>query len=229
MNSDLYHIEYDVLNIAGQEVKVFAATNIDELLDHLISKGEGHDDVQDERIPYFVELWPSAIRLAELILEGSIKLEGRSVIEIGCGSGLAGLAAGLAGTESVLLTDYLPDALEFARNMWNLNLKRPAMTALLDWRDPVVDAPYDVILAADVAYEERNFQPLIDTFNKILAPNGVIYLTEPSRAVAKPFVGMLQENGFTLSTESASVFHQNHQHSILCHQINRVGDSGSTH
>lgn len=222
MKEDLYRLEFDKLELSGREIKVFAATNIDELLDHLINKGDDHEDVVDERIPYFVELWPSAIRLAELLLDTTIDVRGKEVLELGCGSGLAGIAAGMAGAESVLMTDYLPDAIGFAANMWKLNLPSEPKTGLLDWRAPDITTKFEIILAADVAYEERNFLPLISTFHELLAPDGRIFLTEPSRQIAKPFVSLLEENGFELSTESSPVFHQNHRHIIQFHQITKT-------
>lgn len=222
MKDELYHLEYDVLELAGQKIKVFAATNIDELLDDLISKGEDHEDVQDERIPYFVELWPSAIRMAELILDGTIDVHGKQILELGCGSGLAGIAAGMSGAESVLFTDYLPDALEFASRMWRLNIPSDPLTHLLDWRTPDLSRQYELILAADVAYEQRNFAPLLHSFQTLLAPGGKIVLTEPSRRVAKPFVTLLEENGFDLTTHSAPVDYQNHRHMIQFHEIRKT-------
>lgn len=219
MISDLYSLSHETLTLQGREIKILKATNIDELLDHLIQKGDDHEDVQDERIPYFADLWPSSIRLADYLLEHPEIVAGKSVLELGCGSGLSGLAAGLAGADKVLMTDYLPDALEFAAEMWRINLKHEAATDLLDWRNPDPSMKAEIILAADVAYESRNFQPLINTFTTLLPPEGIILLTEPSRLIAKDFIQKLTEAGFALSTSSSRFVYNKLESRINLHSI----------
>lgn len=219
MISDLYSLSHEILTLQGREIKILKATNIDELLDHLIDKGDDHEDVQDERIPYFADLWPSAIHLADYLLTYPEMVAGKAVLEIGCGSGLSGLAAGLAGARQVVMTDYLPDALEFAAEMWRINLNEEPDTCLLDWRNPDPLMRRKVILAADVAYEARNFEPLIKTFKTLLPPDGVILLTEPSRLIAKDFIKKLTEAGFALSTTSSSVVYNKLESRINLHKI----------
>jgi SAM-dependent methyltransferase len=67
----------------------------------------------DERLPYWAELWPSSIELARYCLKER-GVCSRRILEIGCGLGLAGVAAARAGAH-VIFTDYEPDALKFAR------------------------------------------------------------------------------------------------------------------
>lgn len=219
MISDLYSLSQEILRLQGREITILKATNIDELLDHLIEKGEEHEDVKDERIPYFAELWPSAICLADYVLAHPELVLGKTVLEIGCGSGLSGLAAGLAGATEVTMTDYLPDALSFAAEMWKLNLNEEPVTELLDWRNPDPSLKRKLILAADVAYEARNFQPLINTFKALLPPDGMILLTEPSRLIARDFIKMLTAEGFELSTSKSSLVYNKLESRINLHRI----------
>lgn len=219
MISDLYTLSQETLRLQGREIDIIKATNIDELLDHLLEKGDDHEDVQDERIPYFADLWPSAISLADHLLAHPEIVAGKSVLELGCGSGLSGLAAGLAGAGKVLMTDYLEDALEFSAEMWKMNLETDPLTAILDWRKPDPSFASDVILAADVAYEARNFRPLIKTFKALLPPHGIILLTEPSRHIAIDFIKMLTEEGFELSTSSSVTVYNKMDHKINLHKI----------
>ena len=57
-------------------------------LDLLLAKGEHHPDVIDERIPYWLELWPSAIGLARHLCSLGPMLSGQTTLELGCGIGL---------------------------------------------------------------------------------------------------------------------------------------------
>ena len=68
------------------------------------------DFARDERLPYWADVWPSAIILAAKLLEQDGN--GRSALELGCGAGLCTIAAASAGFD-VLATDYYEDALEF--------------------------------------------------------------------------------------------------------------------
>ena len=70
----------------------------------------GHCD----RDPYWCEPWPSALAMAEQLLQRRELVAGRSVCELGCGLGLAGLAAAVAGAAEVVLLDREPLALQCA-------------------------------------------------------------------------------------------------------------------
>jgi len=52
---------------------------------------------QGDRDPYWCRPWPSAIALAQLILQQPELVKGKRVCDIGCGLGLAGIAAALSG------------------------------------------------------------------------------------------------------------------------------------
>ena len=70
---------------------------------------------EDERLPYWAELWPSSVALAHYAVQ-RLTLQRQQVLEIGCGLGLVSVVAALQGAR-VLCTDYEPDALAFARHM----------------------------------------------------------------------------------------------------------------
>ena len=55
--------------------------------------------------PFFCSLWPSSIALAENLLKQPKLAVGRRVIDVGCGLGLGGVAAALAGACAVVLAD----------------------------------------------------------------------------------------------------------------------------
>ncbi len=63
--------------------------------------------------PFWSLLWPAGCRLCQLLC--SVPMTGRSCVDLGCGSGLVGVAALQAGAQSCLATDSDPVALEAAR------------------------------------------------------------------------------------------------------------------
>jgi predicted nicotinamide N-methyase len=150
---------------------------------------------EDERLPYWAELWPSAVALAHYTTQ-HLHLAGRRVLELGCGLGLVGVVAALHGAR-VLCTDYEPDALTFARHNARRNICQQMHFRLVDWRWPALRRRYDYILASDVIYEARNFGPLVALLQRHLARGGAAVFSEPGRPNAIPFFALLRQRGFT--------------------------------
>lgn len=186
------------LNIEGIAVELYTVTNIDELYERLVAKGDDHEDVRDERIPYWADLWHSATALAKYVVREGLVQSGMRVTEIGCGLGLTGIVAGKLGAE-VTFSDYMDDALDFARLNWTRNFERPARFVKMDWRNPDPALAGDLVLAADVAYERRAFGPLLHTFDLFCRQGSTVLLSEPNRDVAKDFFEMLSKNGFQIT------------------------------
>jgi predicted nicotinamide N-methyase len=186
-----YPFETRNIKIEDLDIRLLEIKNSDELFDSLLIQDPGHVDVQDERIPYWAELWPSAIALSRHILKSDAIQAGTEVLEIGCGLGLSGIVAGKKGAQ-VTFTDYMEDALEFARENWKLNHAAQAAFQLLDWRNPDGNLAAPVILASDVAYEQKAFDPLLKTFDAMLKPGGVILLSEPGRKYMPAFFQKLE-------------------------------------
>ena len=134
--------------------------------------------------PYWAVLWRSSATLAR-DLEG-LDLEGRRVVELGCGLGVPSIAAARAGAR-VLATDIDPDAVEIAaRNAAENGLE--IETAVADWAAPdelVQRGPFDLIIAADVLYERQNVAALLSLLPR-LAPEA--WIADPGRPASHPFV-----------------------------------------
>lgn len=188
-----YQTQTDTLDLHGLAVNITHITNSDELLDAFIKKGEDHEDYLDQRIPYWADLWHSAIALGKYLVRENIISPELRVTEIGCGLGLPGIVAGMLGAE-VTLTDYLPEPLAFLKRNWGQNLNAPLQTLTMDWREPVENLQTDLLLASDVAYEERFFADLEHAFKKMMKSGGRIILTEPSRQMARGFIENLSNH-----------------------------------
>ncbi len=146
---------------------------------------EGRFDAEDEFLPYWAELWPSAVVLAAWAARAP--LAGARVLELGCGLALPAVAAARAGAD-VVATDWAPEAVAAARR--NAHLTGTELTAVTaDWRRPeplVARGPFDVVLAADVLYEARHTAPLLALLDALRAPR--VVLADPSRATAEAFL-----------------------------------------
>ncbi len=161
----------------------------------------------DERLPYWADIWTSAYELARYCL-AEAHLRDKRVLEIGCGVGLAGLAAAKVGAR-VTFSDYEPSALRFAEYNTLANLtphERSGISFMqLDWRSIPALEPFDVILAADVVYERRNFFPLVDVLDKLMKKDGLAVFTEPGRTIGEHFFSMLREYKYNIDTSTHAV------------------------
>lgn len=171
--------------------KVLRIKDIDTLFSLLLNKTHADISFTDERMPYWADLWPSAIALSEYITEHSALVKNQDVIELGCGLGLPGMVASNLGGK-VLMTDYLEEALSFARLNWEQNLSSEFNSELVDWRNIDDKKKYDIVLASDVAYENRSFQPLLIALKSLVKKNGRILLSEPNRKFSSPFIELLK-------------------------------------
>lgn len=134
---------------------------------------------QDERLPYWAELWPAARALSRFLLDQSTLQS--PAIELGCGVALPSLVLRGRGVD-VLATDYYADALRFARHNAQANGVGPLPTRLLDWRQPPPGlGRFPLVIAADVLYEERNGDALLSFLPVIVEKRGEVLLADPDR------------------------------------------------
>jgi predicted nicotinamide N-methyase len=208
------------INIAHLKVNLTVITNLDELFDALIEKGQDHEDVQDERIPYWAELWASAIGMSEYLVENQLITPEKQVLEIGCGLGLPSIVAGLLGAENIIVSDYFQEALDFAELNWVKNLPQKKANFLkMDWRTPP-SIRTDILLASDVAYEKRAFEPLLNAFKTMIKPQGKIIVSEPNRYISKDFFANLHKEGFNVKQTVKTIGRKGHNFQINIYELN---------
>jgi predicted nicotinamide N-methyase len=169
----------------------------------LLDRISPEEFIKDEQMPYWAEIWPSAITLSSFIAE-ELLLEGLSVVEIGAGVGMASVVAAWKGA-TVLATDYSLEALRFARynslkNRVTIDCQR------LDWRLVQCSEQFDLLFAADALYERVNLLPIVTAIDKLLKPGGVAYIADPRRRMAEQFLELAAENHFTITSSPRKYF-----------------------
>ncbi len=108
---------------------------------------------------YWAFCWASGQVLAAWLLANREQVAGKRVMDFGCGSGVAGIAAALAGAASVVACDIDPDALTATAanaDVNGVNLKR------VDCFEDC-GSDFDMVLAADVLYDRANL-PWLEKF-----------------------------------------------------------------
>ncbi|MCC7140191.1 MAG: methyltransferase domain-containing protein [Planctomycetes bacterium] len=171
----------DRIVVAGRALSLFVLPDPDALLDALTQE---EFDRNDGRMPYWATLWPSAFALAEAVLTGP-SVAGRRVLDLGCGLGLCGLAALERGARVTFL-DWEPDAVALATA--SAHAAGGSVEAVAcDWRAPPPLPPFDLVLGADVLYEERNGPAVAVFLARHLAPRGEAWVADPGRRHAERF------------------------------------------
>jgi len=194
--------------------RIVHPASVDDLLDE-------EDFEHDERLPYWAELWPSAVALARCLARRD--LAGKRVVELGCGVGLPTVVALERGAQ-VLATDHNEAALDFVAHNARANLRREPTTALFDWFSPELGGlgTFDLVFAADVLYERRNAGALADLIPRLLAPGGECVVADPRRPPAPSFLELMERRGFRLSTQSVVVEQGGRSVRVLVHRLRRV-------
>jgi len=138
--------------------------------------------------PYWADVWPAAIALARWLCRRR-DLAGRSVLDLGCGIGLPGIAAARQGAE-VTFADLHADALAFA--VWNAEREKGGTArvhaAQHDWQQATLPGTFDVLCLADVTYRPVHHAPLLRHLDACLAPGGLAIHADPYRREADGFL-----------------------------------------
>lgn len=96
--------------------------------------------------PYWAFCWGAGQALARHLLDHPELVRGKRVVDFGAGSGVAGIAAALAGAKEVITVDIDTRALTFCEVNAQLNGVSVGVSTTLP-------ADWDVLLASDVLYE----------------------------------------------------------------------------
>lgn len=187
-------------------------------MDALIDEITEDEFNTDERLPYWANIWPSSIALSLYIVK-HLKLKGKSLLELGCGLGLTSIVAASHGC-SVISSDYETDALEFVKRNAHLNQLSNCSTYLLDWRKPDLTGSFDLIVAADILYEERFLEPVLNMLVQYLNANGKAIIAEPNRRIAQPFFQQLEKQGYAYQKFIQTAKYKDIEHDISIYEIN---------
>ena len=160
-----------VVALPGRELLLLAPRDGDALLSE-----EAFE--QEEFLPYWAELWPSALALARVVSRRP--LTGRRTIELGCGLGLPAIAAALAGRRACSRPTGRRTPSRSPRATPSATASC-STTAVFRWdADPrALGPPWPLVLASDVLYEHRNVAPLLALLPRLCAAAGEVWLADP--------------------------------------------------
>jgi predicted nicotinamide N-methyase len=158
----------------------------------------------EKRAPYGAALWPAAIALAYDLESRAGEIAGRSLLELGAGTGLPGIVAASLGAH-VVQTDRQELALSLCRRNGARNRIATIEYHLVDWAEWEDTRRYDWIVGSDILYAERLHPHLRRIFETNLAPGGRILLADPFRAHSLRLLESLDADGWSITMSKWSV------------------------
>src|SRR5687768_1678933 len=112
-------------------------------------------------VPFWAVAWPAAQVMAAYFREHPEWVRGRIVLDLGCGGGVAGIAAAKSGAKRIYANDIDPPALEMtARNAAANDVRLAVDGSNLLERDWPGDI--GLILVGDLFYERAASEALLD-------------------------------------------------------------------
>ena len=167
-----YAVAFEPFTVRGLDLQLLKVQDLESVL-------KGKDPFKNvSEFPFWIKLWESAMVLADVAATLPLG-PGTRVLELGAGLGAPGLAAAAKGF-SVTLSDYEQIILDFQR----LSAAKSGLTvdiACVDWKNPPDLEPFDAMLGAEVLFREDLMGPLMGVFEKLLKPDGTIYLAHDIR------------------------------------------------
>nr|WP_239522868.1 50S ribosomal protein L11 methyltransferase [Geodermatophilus normandii] len=132
-----------------------------------------------EEPPFWAAAWPGGQALARCLLDGPALVTGRTVLDLGSGSGLVAIAAVLAGAHRVLASDVDP----FSRTAVGVNaglndVRGISVTGdVLDREPPAVD----LVVAGDVCYDREMAGRVLPFLDRARARGCEVLVGDPGR------------------------------------------------
>lgn len=111
--------------------------------------------------PYWIFCWASGHALAELLLTQQLDVRNKTVVDFGAGSGVAAIAAKMAGAARVFACDIDPVGCQVSA--WNAGLNHADIEIITDVYQV---ENVDLLIAADVLYEVANYH-FLDLFLEV--------------------------------------------------------------
>ncbi len=130
--------------------------------------------------PFWAAAWPGGQALARYVLDHPEVVAGRTVLDLGAGSGLVAVAAAVAGAARVIASDVDP----YSRAAVAVNAEENGVgpfTVVGDVLGEAPDALVEVVLAGDVCYQREMAQRVLPYLGRAWLAGAAVFLGDPGR------------------------------------------------
>lgn len=189
-SSPTYEAEPFAVDLGTQRLMLFRVRDLERHVDRAALL---RDDTAEP--PYWAHLWTGALSLARYI-DARVQVRGRSVLDLGCGLGLAGIVAARNGG-LVTFADKEAVACTFALANARANACPDCEAQPLDFTCDRLDVRFDCILAAEILYDWTAFAALAAFIAAHLAEDGQALLADAGRTDTRSFYAELDRLGLS--------------------------------
>ena len=147
--------------------------------------------------PFWAFAWAGGQALARFLLDHPAEIAGRTVLDLGAGSGLVAIAAAKAGAARVLAAEIDHFGVAAIAANAELNGVGVAVTSadLLDTIDP----SWEVVTAGDVCYERAMADRVTPWLTALAGQGSLVLLGDPGRAYL-PKASMIERARYIVAT-----------------------------
>jgi predicted nicotinamide N-methyase len=204
-----YEVEIHKLMIGERKFSYYLPRSIEPFID---------SEFPMNNFPLWAKVWPSALVLADFMAAQPAD-NGKKILEIGAGLGVAGLAASMFG-HNVTISESDTHAIEFIKANAFINGCRDVTVISLDWNYPPVVTQYDQLIGSEVIFRKEDFGPIQKLFNTILKPDGEVILVSEIR---KPVIEFYQnmQSSYRLTAQQKVLSSDNEKIKIIFCRMNQ--------
>jgi predicted nicotinamide N-methyase len=134
----------------------------------------------EQEPPFWAAAWPGGQALARFVLDRPALVAGRTVLDLGAGSGLVAVAAAMAGAGRVVASEIDPFGLAAIPENAALN----GVAGIEPVGDLLGEGPpsVDVVLAGDVCYDRTMTERVLPFLDAARAAGAEVFIGDPGRA-----------------------------------------------
>lgn len=188
-------VRYQTIEVGDIDIHVRSLRDRQQFSDPL---GEAEAlGISSAQWPLFGVVWASSEALANEMLDFAI--EGKRILEVGCGMALSSLVLNARGA-NITATDIHPEVGGFLAENVKLNNGKKIPYLRTGWRDGCDGlGTFDVVIGSDILYERDHIDLLSEFINRHANRKCEVLLVDPGRSHHAPFSKKMITLGYSHS------------------------------
>jgi predicted nicotinamide N-methyase len=196
-----YQLKYETITVDNTDFHIRSLRDRQQFYDH--EQQAEALGISSATWSLFGVVWPSSRVLAGTV--STLELEGKRVIEIGCGLALSSIVLHRMGVD-ITACDYHPLAEEFLVKNIKGNRLEPIKYQSGNWdsENPLL-GEFDMIIGSDVLYEPAQANTVSSFIDRHSSRDVEVIIVDPNRGNRACFTKKMQALGYVHHYESLAV------------------------